>query len=208
MPSARPVYLNIVRPGEPTPWTDAQLVAALIAGEPLAPVRTWRQYSPRIFRIVERTLGLASDAEDITQDIFLRVFARVHTLRDPEAFGSFVVSVALRVIKAHLRRKRVRQILHIVSEVPDQPIPGVDWEGRRSLRRFYEVLDTLPANQRLIFALRHLEEMTLTEVAAATGTSLATVKRKLRKATEQLAKKMMREPLLAEYALKGRPDGD
>ncbi|HEY3665550.1 MAG TPA: sigma-70 family RNA polymerase sigma factor, partial [Polyangiaceae bacterium] len=167
MSSARRAYLTVVPPVDGVAWSDRDLVAALSARDPRAAVQAWRKYAPRIFGIVERTLGLASDAEDITQDIFLRVFARVHTLRDPEAFGSFVLSVALRVIKWHLRSRRVRQILHLVDQVPDLPIPGVDLEARRTLRKFYEVLDTLPAEERVVFALRHIEGMTLSEVAAA-----------------------------------------
>jgi RNA polymerase sigma-70 factor (ECF subfamily) len=199
MSSARRAYLTVVPPVDGAAWSDRDLVAALSARDPRAAVQAWRKYAPRIFGIVERTLGLASDAEDITQDIFLRVFARVHTLRDPEAFGSFVLSVALRVIKWHLRSRRVRKILHLVDQVPDLPIPGVDLEARRTLRKFYEVLDTLPAEERVVFALRHIEGMTLSEVAAASGTSLSTAKRRLHRAAERVAKKTKAEPSLARY---------
>src|SRR5450432_365942 len=179
MVSARRSHLSVVLGGNGQPWSDRELVAALLAGDPRAAAQTWRKYAPRVFGVVERTLGLASDVEDVTQDIFLRVFSRVHTLREPEAFGSFVLSVALRVIKWHLRSRRVRKILHLVAHVPDLPIPGVDLEARRTLRKFYEVLDALPADERMVFALRHIEGMTLSEVADANKISLSTAKRRL-----------------------------
>src|SRR5260221_8259535 len=119
MSSAGRAYLTVVPARDGKARTDRELVAALIARDPQAAVEAWRKYAPRVFGIVERTLGLAIDAEDITQDIFLRVFSRVHAVRDPEAFSSFVLSVTLRVIKWHLRSRRVRKILHLVERVPD-----------------------------------------------------------------------------------------
>jgi RNA polymerase sigma-70 factor (ECF subfamily) len=206
MSAARRAYLTVVPPVDGTAWTDRELVTALAARDPRASVHAWRKYAPRIFGIVERTLGLASDAEDITQDIFLRVFARVHTLRDPAAFGSFVLSVALRVIKWHLRSRRVRKILHLVEHIPDLPIPGVDLEARRTLRKFYEVLDALPADERMVFALRHIEGMTLSEVAAANNISLSTATRRLQRASRRVAKKSQADPALAGYSSRTNSD--
>jgi RNA polymerase sigma-70 factor (ECF subfamily) len=200
MVSARRAYLTVVPAGDDQLWSDRQLVAALLERSPQGAAQTWRKFAPRVFGLVERTLGLASDAEDITQDIFLRVFSRVHTLREPDAFGSFVLSVALRVIKWHLRSRRVRKILHLVEHVPDLPVPGLDIDARRTLRRFYDLLDTLPADQRFVFALRHVEGMTLTEIAELSGVSLSTAKRRLQKATLRLTKKTQADPALAHYS--------
>ncbi len=200
MVSARRAYLTVVPADDSQTWTDREIVAALLAKDPRAAVQTWRKYAPRVFRVVERTLGLAPDAEDVTQDIFLRVFSRVHTLREPEAFGSFVLSVALRVVKWHLRSRRVRKILHMVERVPDLPVPGLDIDARRTLRRFYEVLDTLPADERFVFALRHVEGMTLVEIAELSRVSLSTAKRRLQKATIRVTKKTEADPALSHYS--------
>lgn len=200
MTTARRAYLTVVPPAEGSHRTDAELVAALLARDPSAPVLAFRKYAPRIFGIVQRTLGASSDAEDVTQEIFLRVFSRVHTLRDPEAFSSFVLSVALRVIKWHLRQRRVRKILHLVELVPEVSVPGLDIDARRTLRRFYEVLDTLPADERFVLALRHVEGMTVNEIAESAQISRSTVKRRLNKATARLSVKLAADPALAPYS--------
>jgi RNA polymerase sigma-70 factor (ECF subfamily) len=200
MVSARRSHLSVIPGGNEQPWSDPELVAALLAGDPRAAAQTWRKYAPRVFGVVERTLGLASDAEDITQDIFLRVFSRVHTLREPDAFGSFVLSIALRVIKWQLRSRRVRKVLHLMEDVPELPVAGVDIEARGTLRRFYELLDTLPADERFVFALRHVEGMTLPEIADLSGVSLSTAKRRLRKATLRISKKTQADPALSHYS--------
>jgi RNA polymerase sigma-70 factor (ECF subfamily) len=199
MVSARQPHLSLLPAGNTQQWGDRELVVALLARDPRAAALAWRKYAPRVFRLVERTLGLASDAEDITQDIFLRVFSRVHTLREPDAFGSFVTSVALRVIKWQLRRGRVRKILHLVDDVPELPVPSMDFEARRTLRRLYDILDTLPASERFVFALRHVEGMTVLEIAELSGVSLSTTKRKLAKAVLRVSKKTQADPALSDY---------
>jgi RNA polymerase sigma-70 factor (ECF subfamily) len=200
MVSARRADLSVLQGGNGQKWSDRELVTALLARDPRAAAQTWRKYAPRVFGVVERTLDLASDAEDITQDIFLRVFSRIHTVRDPDAFGSFVLSVALRVIKWQLRSRRVRKILRFMEKVPDRPVPSLDIEARRTLRQFYNVLDTLPADERFVFALRHVEGMTLQELADLSGVSLSTAKRRLRKATLRVSKKTQADPTLAHYS--------
>jgi RNA polymerase sigma-70 factor (ECF subfamily) len=200
MSTASRAYLTIVPAVSGKPQTDRELVAALLARDPSAPVLAFRKYAPRIFGIVQRMLGGSSDAEDVTQDIFLRVFSRVHTLRDPDALSSFVLSVALRVIKWHLRQRRVRKILHLVERVPEISVPGLDIDARRTLRRFYEVLDTLPADERFVLALRHIEGMTLNEVADSAAISRSTAKRRLSKGAQRLARKVAADPSLALYS--------
>lgn len=206
MSSSR-AYLTVVPAvGGNKPQTDRELVAALLARDPSAPVLAFRKYAPRIFGIVQRMLGTSNDAEDVTQDIFLRVFSRVHTLRDPDALSSFVLSVALRVIKWHLRQRRVRKILHLVERVPEISVPGLDIDARRTLRRFYEVLDTLPADERFVLALRHIEGMTLDEVAESAAISRSTAKRRLNKGAQRLARKVAADPSLVLYSSRIKSD--
>jgi RNA polymerase sigma factor (sigma-70 family) len=126
----------------------------------------------------------------------------MHTLRDPDAFSAFVLSVALRVLRGHLRQRRVRRILHLVQNVPEVPVPSLDMAARSTLRRFYEVLDSLPTDERVVLALRHVEGMTLTEVADCAGISLSTAKRRLTRGASRLAKKVASDPTLAGYSLR------
>ncbi len=187
-------------------WTDRELFGALVAKDSKAPILAYRRYAPRIFGIVQRSLGPSTDAEDLTQDIFLRVFARVHTLRNPDALSSFVLSVALRVIKWQLRQLRVRRILCLTDSgfLPDIAVPGLDSEGRQALRRLYQFLDALPTAERTVFVLRQVEGMNLQEVADAVGASLSTVKRRLRRSLDRLDKKVQTDSALKDYAERAR----
>ena len=170
-------------------FSDADLARALMAGQAWAPAAAWNRYAPTVYGIANRALGRETDAEDITQEVFFRLFARVNTLKEPAAFRSFVVSFAIRIVKWELRRRRVRRFVRLSDsgEVPDAPVAGEDAESRQVLRRFYVLLEQLAPRERLVFSLRYLEAMTLEEVAGAMELSLSTVKRSLTRAAARVS---------------------
>jgi RNA polymerase sigma-70 factor, ECF subfamily len=188
-PSAQAHLRLVPLPGPVDAPSDADLARALIAGEPRAAEMTWDRYAPLVHRIVSRALGPEAEVEDVTQEIFYRLFTRVRLLRKPEALRSFVVSFALRIVKWELRRRRARRWLTLseTGEVPDDQLLFVTADSRYALRRLYHLLDQLATRDRLVLVLRHVEGMTLEEVAEALGISLATVKRSLRYATGRLS---------------------
>ena len=183
--------LRLVTPatGEPDPTPDVELARALIAGEPGAAEIAWDRYAPLVHRIVSRALGPEAEVEDVTQEIFYRLFTRIRSLRKPEALRSFVVSFALRIVKWELRRRRARRWLTLseTGEVPDNQLLFVTADTRYALRRLYRMLDQLTTRDRLVLVLRHVEGMTLEEIAEALSISLATVKRSLRHASARLS---------------------
>lgn len=202
------VPLHVLPSGGGAPAaTDADLARALMAGEAWAIPATWNRFAPIVYGIASRALGREIDAEDVTQEVFFRLFARVHTLKDANAFRSFVVSFAIRIVKWELRRRRVRRFVHLVDsgELPDAPVSAPDTESRQVLRRFYAVLDQLGARDRLVFSLRYLESMTLEEVAVAMGLSLSTIKRTITHASEQISAWIASDPELVTFFHGRRP---
>ena len=139
--------------------------------------------------MARRALGSESEAEDLAQEVFHRVFAKAKTLREPERLRSFIFSFAIRVLKTELRRKRTQAWLsfHRPETLVDLGGELTDMESRDLLRRFYALLDRLAPRHRLVFALRHLESMTVEEVAAHMELSISTVKRALERATDKLS---------------------
>jgi RNA polymerase sigma-70 factor (ECF subfamily) len=165
--------------------SDLELARALIDGQAHAAELAWERYAPLVHRIVSRAIGPDAEVEDVTQEIFYRLFSRIGTLRKPEALRSFVISFAIRIVKWELRRRRARRWLTLseTGEVPDEQVMVMDAESRYALRRLYALLDRLSTRERLVLVLRHVEGMTLEEIAEAMELSLATVKRALRRAS-------------------------
>ena len=195
----RPVSL-VVAPGV-RDVGDLELGRALVAKEPWAFRETWYRFAPAVVRLARRALGSESEADDVAQEVFQRLFSKAETLRAPDRLRSFVFSFAIRVLKTELRRKKTRAWLSFQKPeaLVDVGSDFMDVESRDLLRRFYALLDRLTPRHRLVFALRHLESMTVDEVAAHMDLSISTVKRTLERATAKLSLWIEVDPGLREF---------
>ncbi|HEY3255169.1 MAG TPA: sigma-70 family RNA polymerase sigma factor, partial [Polyangiaceae bacterium] len=95
-------------------------------------------------------------------------------------------SIAVFVAREAIRRKRRRRWLLFlpVEAQPEPPASDASFEARAALRVFYEVLDGFAADERIAFTLRFVEGLELSEVAEACQVSLATIKRRLKRASD------------------------
>jgi RNA polymerase sigma-70 factor (ECF subfamily) len=193
--------VSLVVAPDPGDASDRELARALMAGSPWAIAETWHRFAPAVILFATRTLGSESEAEDVAQEVFHRVFVKARTLRAPERLRSFIFSFAIRLLKTELRRKRTRAWLSFQRPETLVDLSGelMDMESRDLLRRFYALLDRLAPRHRLVFALRHLESMTVDEVAAHMSLSISTVKRALERATGKLSIWIEADPGLAAF---------
>jgi RNA polymerase sigma-70 factor (ECF subfamily) len=189
--------------GEASPrqLTDAELVHALRTDDREAPALLWARCSPTVGRLLARALGPGLDIDDLTQEVFARVFVRLPSLRDPSALRPFVLSVAGNVLKWELRRRWVGRAVRLSTSgmLPDVAGMSADTEARQALRRCYRILDTFRVHERMAFVLRYLEEMTIEEVAATLGTSVSSAKRWVSRADAKLSARMAGDPDLRSF---------
>jgi RNA polymerase sigma factor (sigma-70 family) len=193
------ISLSLVAGSDCRAVSDGDLARALAAGAAWATSETWNRFAPMVFMMAARTLGSESEADDIVQEVFYRLFLRAKTLREPDSLRSFVVSFAIRILRWELRRKRTRSWL--LFQDPELSVDvacgTLEVESRDILQRFYGYLSRLAARDRLVFSLRHLESMTVHEVAAATKLSPSTVKRSLGRANRKLSRWIGTDPDMA-----------
>jgi RNA polymerase sigma-70 factor (ECF subfamily) len=180
---------------------DEALARAAAQGHPGAAPIVWSRFAPLVRRLLRRTLGPGDEIDDHVQDVFLRFFRAARELREPSLLTSFIVGITMRVARGELRRRRIRRWLQLspsgaLPELADRP---ADLGGRDALARLYAILDRVDDRSRMMFALRHIEGLELTEVAAALGCSLATAKRHLARASQRILTAAQRDPALAAY---------
>lgn len=204
----RPAPLKLVSTREEARRSDLDLVMALRADFPWARREIWERYSSQVRRYLARALARpVEDVEDLTQEVFLRLFVRRAAIRQPEALREFVMAVAVRVLKWNLRSRWVRRKVHL-SQHGDLPEVAIDRspeeETRDALRRCGRLLDALGARERVAFTLRFMEEMTMEEVAATMHLSLSTAKRLCNRATATIAERMRGDEDLRRYFLDNR----
>jgi RNA polymerase sigma-70 factor (ECF subfamily) len=191
---------------ELTRASDAEgLARALIANEPNSAMRVWERFAPLVRRILRRALGNAHNVEDLVQEVFLRLFLKVHQLRELKAFEAFIISIATFIARAELRRRRARSWLGLSPDASALDLRVVDPDpvGREALKRFYDLLDRFNSRDRMAYVLRYIEGMGLSEVSAALGVSLATTKRNLLRVQRRMLHYVERDPLLSDYLSSG-----
>lgn len=181
--------------------SDRELVLALRDGQSWAARAIWDRHSNRVHRFLARALGPSQEIEDLTQEVFLRIFARPRAVRDPEALPQFVMAVAVRVLKWQLRYRWVRRNMRLTADgtLPD-PVGdrASAEETRQAVRLCYRILDALGTRERTAYTLRFLEEMTVEEVAATLNVSTSTAKRLINRAAAAVAAKVAAIPDLRE----------
>jgi RNA polymerase sigma-70 factor, ECF subfamily len=138
-----------------------------------------------------RLIGRDSDVDDLVQDSFIEAFSHLGRLREPQAFAGWLRSILVHRTGKLLRRRRLlerfglgRGSLDFDPEVIVSRSAPTDVAAE--LRAVYARIQKMPAHLRIALVLRKVEGHSLEEVAELTGTSLATVKRRLEQANSHL----------------------
>ncbi len=206
-----PIPLRVIH-GDATTKSDAALVEALRRGEVGAELATWNRFSPGVDRTLRRLLGPGQEREDLLQEVFLRFYRRVSSLREPAAVRGFLTGIAVHVVRAEItRRTRFRWLrLTATGDVPEpsDSTGPVDGDAREAVTRYYRLLDDLGAKDRSLFVARTIEGLTLEEAAEVHGVSVSTAQRRIGRAGKRIALRVRRDPVLAGFAADARGDGD
>lgn len=174
---------------------DAALVEAVIESRPGAVDALLDRYGRDVERVLVRVVGPGSDHADHCHDVWVRALEGLPRLKDPSRLRSWLVGIAVRYGRETLRRRAWRR--RFIAWIPGLDASADDLEASAALRRTYALLDALPVDERVAFALRQLEEMKVAEIAEVTGASVATVKRRVRRATERIERLAAEDPLLS-----------
>lgn len=146
--------------------SDADLARALMEGNLVAHQVAWQRFMPLVRGMVRRVFGRGTDADDVIQEIFLCLFQRVHTLREPVALRAFVMAIASRTLH-HQRRDR-RSHFHVALESSEQAaealVLSVDASTKHAFINFTELVRRLRKRERVAFILRYVEGMDAAEV--------------------------------------------
>lgn len=169
--------------------SDASLVERALEGDRWAKEALYRRHVRRVTNAVTRMIGRTADADDAVQEAFLIAFTRLPDLRDPAAFKGWLSQIAVNEVRGKLRRRKWLKRLALDREEDDVTLESLaSKEATPDVRAELARLDALIARMdpelRMAWMLRFVEGWELTEVATAIGCSLATAKRRIKKARE------------------------
>ncbi|MBN2714994.1 MAG: sigma-70 family RNA polymerase sigma factor [Deltaproteobacteria bacterium] len=159
-------------------------------------------YAPLIQKILARIPGADHfELEDCLQDTFISAFKNAKQLQEPGFLKSWLTRIAIHRAVDELRKRKRGSWLQFSSPeaLPAIPVAPSCFEDQEAIAAVYDVLASLPAKQRVVFTLRRLEKMTISEIAAACDISEATVKRRITTAQARFEKKVRATPALENW---------
>lgn len=171
---------------------DGHVVLEHLHGDPQAFGALVDRYQTRLLNFINRTIGDRERAEDLVQEVFIRVFRHLHRFDQTKKFSTWIYTIASNLAKNELRN-RSRNPLVLFQAIkkhwePDhRPLQFEDTTARpddlyrkRFLKQAVEqCVGQLPVHHRAVFVLRELEGKTYQEIADITGCTLGTVKSRL-----------------------------
>jgi RNA polymerase sigma-70 factor (ECF subfamily) len=185
----RPSDARVVRPAEGAVVEPVQPVEP----EPWVPP-TWQevveQHSARVYRLAYRLTGNVHDAEDLTQEVFVRVFRSLSTYQ-PGTFEGWLHRITTNLFLDQVRRKK-RIRFDALAEDADARLPGREPDPSRAYDDTHldddvqAALDSLPPDFRAAVVLCDIEGLTYEEIAATLGVKLGTVRSRIHRGRAQL----------------------
>ena len=177
---------------------DQELIAAILDGSEAAFAQLVDRYKDRIFRLLSRYCRDAIECEDLAQEVFLRVFRKLHTFQQNSAFYTWVYRIAVNAATDHLSRASHRRLRLVEDE--RQLDQGDDEEGgptapllaRELAEVTRRIVEELPEKYRTILILREYEDLSYTDIAAVLQIQLGTVESRLFRARQRFKEQLLR----------------
>ncbi|MDF3070138.1 MAG: polymerase sigma factor [Polyangiaceae bacterium] len=180
--------------------TEPELALALMEQRPGAARVAMKRFSPLVHSVLKRGLGASPELEDVQQEVFMCVFRRISTLRDPVALKGFVMGIAFNIIFLERRRRKQRSRVSLEQPMVFDLQQGRSTTGMHAAwMRLESLLARLRERDRAAFVLRFIERRSTNEVATMLGLSVATARRSFSYAWKRVTAWAERDPFLAEY---------
>jgi RNA polymerase sigma-70 factor (ECF subfamily) len=169
---------------------DHDLARRLARREREALREAYERHGARVHRLCRHILGCASEAEDATQEVFLKLFERAASFNGRARFSTWLHRLTVNLCLHRLERARLRRVDELPpgDSGPDDPgaAPGEALERDEARAELTALLARLSPEHRTVLVLRELEELTYQEIAAALAVPVGTVMSRLARAREAL----------------------
>jgi RNA polymerase sigma-70 factor (ECF subfamily) len=184
------------------------LVEQAKAGNRSAFAQLADRFHEDIFRMVYYRIRSRTDAEDITQDVFLKVFQKISGIKEPAKFRGWLFSITLNRIRDFQRKKRFRSLFKSEDENIDSRAPepvdrdhpdALDHVLRKDFwRQVGLILDKLSKMEKEVFLMRFFDHLSLNEIAGILKKNESTVKTHLYRALAKFKKEPAMRRILNE----------
>jgi len=171
--------------------TETELVRLCLAGHESAQRQLYGRYVGAMFHTVLRLVANRSNAEDVTQEVFIKVFEKLESFRGESTLGAWIKRIAVNTSLNYLRQANRLQTVTWENQTtaPDEPeVDETAWA--HDIQRIHEAIKLLPDGCRTVFCLHLLEGFRHQDVAQMLGITESTSKTQYMR-----AKRILREKL-------------
>jgi RNA polymerase sigma-70 factor (ECF subfamily) len=172
---------------------DGELIERAAEGDRAAFVTLVERHRGMVYRVAFQYAGNHYDADDIAQDVFIKVHRSLPAFRRDAQFTSWLYRITMNACIDHGRRRSPTTSLdgaspddRVSEVVAEDPGPDQRVFAGEVRREVEQAVDSLPPQQRIVFTMRHFEGMKLCEIAESLGVAEGTVKRQLHSAVHRL----------------------
>ena len=153
-------------------------------------------YGQQVFTLIVRMTGSESDAEELTQDTFLKAFQHLSSFNGKSQFSTWIYRIAYNTALTALRKKNIEltadeKLWNTLSDTETDDL--LDDTSENRIEKLREALDRLPADERALITFLYEEEKNISEIAVITGQTEGNVKVKLYRLRKKLAAWMQEE---------------
>jgi len=180
--------LNTIGPSE------SELVKALSNGEIKAFNDLFRLYGNRIYRFALGYMKSVPDAEELVQDVFLKVWEKRFELKENLSFKAYLFTIAFNIIRKHFVKKALTTKYFEQQAIEDfdlNTVQNIDFKSTKQL--IDQIVDQLPLRRKTVFIKSRFEGFTVKEIAKELGTSPKTVENQLGEALKFIRERLNKE---------------
>jgi len=182
---------------------EAGLVRRCLAGDEKAYRELVEMYQGQVHSVVFRMVRSREDAQDLTQETFVRMFRALDRYDLQRPFAAWLFTIASRLAIDHIRRRKVTPISltqreagsddEYEIEIEDSGLKPDEFTTRNEEeRRTESLIQSLPPHYRIVVILRHQQDLSYEEIAESLHLPLGTVKARIHRARELLKTKIER----------------
>ena len=148
------------------------------------------RYGQQVFVLVDRIVSCQEDAEELTQDVFLKAFQQLSSFKAESTFSTWIYRIATNIAISAVRKKRndvLRLDDSVFANLSDTQVDAeLEDESEEQMERLQQAMNQLEADERALITLYYLEEKPLAEVAFILGMTEGNAKVKLHRIRKKL----------------------
>lgn len=183
---------------------ESEFIERLVKGDESAYKELFNIYKSRVYNTAAGFLTNESDAEDVTQEVFIQIFRSVKHFKERSRLSTWIYRITITKCLDHLRKKKTKKRFAVITDLFERDgnnkdrkesfvnyeHPGIQSENKELSKILFREIDKLPDNQRIAFIMNKVEHLSYKEISDVMDTSVAAVESLISRAKSNLKKRL------------------